>query len=468
MSFYPNNSYTNRNFYKKRNRNFGKTFPWVNRNPPIYQQPGRFDRPYYNNNQFLTNQQPSQNELTHNNSLYNRNVYNNQKEQDSTYILLQLPKNIQNTNDRNPATIDLETKLNTSTVTIKNPNNVCTNPNCDHLETTKVKLFEMNKISTIDHLIMLGKTYHCKTNKTYYNINLRVLYNLIETLTCINNMIGLHDIKSRIVDQILYFLQGYHNKGRKCNVCIDCQLGITCMKNQNDMFHTVLTGPPGVGKTCLGRLLGIVYNKLEILASDKFTVVSRSDLIGQYLGESAIKTQKCIDNADGGVLFIDEAYSLGNTEKRDFYSKECIDILTKNLSEKKTFICIIAGYKNALDECFFAHNNGLDRRFPFRYDLPSYKIDELKKIFKYKVKQDKFQIESEEEIEKLFTNEQIQFKNNGGDMEILYLKSKLAHCRNITIAPIKQFILTTNDIKNGFKDFNDIKKNDGRYMNMYA
>jgi flagellar biosynthesis GTPase FlhF len=328
----------------------------------------------------------------------------------------------------------------------------CNNPNCDHKEETIVEPLKLNKINNLGDLIKLGNTYHCKTNKMFYNINLKILFDLIDPLTEIKNMIGLTEIKNKIIDQILYFLQGYHNKGKKCDKCDNCKENITCMKNQDDMLHTVITGAPGVGKTMLAKKLGMLYKKIGILATDKFNIVSRSDLIGKYLGETAIKTQQAIDNADGGVLFIDEAYSLGNTGHKDSFSKECIDTLTKNLSEKKTFICIIAGYKEALNDCLFKHNEGLSRRFTFRYELESYKWRELKQIFESKIKQDGFELKCNDEIDLLFRKNVEKFTNNGGDMETLYIKSKLSHCRNIIMDKDNQFALTYDDIKNGMDD----------------
>jgi len=93
-----------------------------------------------------------------------------------------------------------------------------------------------------------------------------------------------------------------------------------------------------------------------------------------------------IDAAKGGVLFIDEVYSLGNAEKRDSFSKECIDTINENLTTKKTdFICIIAGYKEDIKDCFFAYNAGLERRFPIRFHIDEYNASELFSIFKKKV-----------------------------------------------------------------------------------
>jgi SpoVK/Ycf46/Vps4 family AAA+-type ATPase len=226
------------------------------------------------------------------------------------------------------------------------------------------------------------------------------------------------------------------------------------------MLHTCICGPPGVGKTELGRCFGKIYRKLGILSNDTFKIFTRSDLVGEYLGQTAIKTQKCIDECKGGVMFIDEAYSLGNEEKRDSFSKECIDTINQNLSEKRDFLCIIAGYKESLEKCFFKYNDGLNRRFTFRYDIEPYKWDELKKIFELKVKKGGFIVyydaknnkcEENIKIQELFKKYKDNFNNSGGDMETLFLKSKIIHSRTILTDMTKKYLLSYNDIKKGIE-----------------
>jgi ATPase family associated with various cellular activities (AAA) len=339
---------------------------------------------------------------------------------------------------------------------------ICTNPECDHLATSKkhIKIMNINYIKSISQLIELGKTYHCKRNKLFNNINLRVLYELIEPLTDLQEMIGLSKIKDQIVDQLLYFLQGYHNNDNKCKNCYDCKNDITCMKNQSDMLHTVITGSPGAGKTEFAKCIGKMYKKLGILTNDKFKIYSRADLIGQYLGHTADKTQKCIDECKGGVMFIDEAYALGNSELRDSFSKECIDTLNQNLSERRDFLCIIAGYKDAVNDCFFKYNEGLNRRFSFRYELDSYTHIELKKIFELKAKKGNFKMyyntenENDSEnmkIQSLFKTNKTYFENSGGDMETLFLKCKIVHSRTILNNSTSKYVLSYHDISKGIE-----------------
>ena len=109
-----------------------------------------------------------------------------------------------------------------------------------------------------------------------------------------------------------------------------------------------------------------------------------------FIPNTAAKTQKVINSANGGVLFIDEVYSLGNSEKRDSFAKECIDTINQNLTENKgKFLCIVAGYKEDIDSCFFSYNQGLERRFPIKYQLDGYDAIELYDIFKYKLNKQK-------------------------------------------------------------------------------
>jgi hypothetical protein len=363
----------------------------------------------------------------------------------------------------------------------KNKKYICPNDICDHNYDygKKIKISDFKYIDNLSQLIELGKNYHCKINKQFGNINLRVLCELVEPLEELQCMIGLDSVKNKIIDQLLYFLQGYHNNEKKCGKCIDCEMEITCMKNQGDMLHTCISGPPGVGKTELGRCFGKIYRKMGILSNDHFKIYTRSDLVGEYLGHTAVKTQKCIDECKGGVMFIDEAYALGNDEKRDSFSKECIDTLNQNLSERRDFLCIIAGYKDSLENCFFKYNEGLNRRFTFRYDIEPYSWSELKKIFELKVDKGGFKtnydIKNNDDLENLkvqnlFKQNKDKFPNSGGDMETLFLKAKIIHSRTITNDTLSKYVLSYNDIKKGLDAFIDNRKlndNGGNFHSMF-
>tara|TARA_B100001564_G_C20542075_1_gene624821 strand:+ start:39 stop:965 length:927 start_codon:yes stop_codon:yes gene_type:complete len=247
----------------------------------------------------------------------------------------------------------------------------------------------------------------------------------------LNNMIGNEDVKTLISSRVLMLVQGL---------------------NGNEMTNTALMGPPGVGKSTLAYIIGNIFKKLGILKRAKFYSVGREDLIGQFLGETAIKTREVLESSLGGVLFIDEAYSLGNNEKRDSFSKECIDTLTKFLSEHpKDILVIIAGYENDLQESFFNQNPGLDRRFPWRFKMKHYKGNELKEIFKLQMRKEGWRIESDEKLLELFNKNESVFQNNGGDTENLFACIKVEHSVRVFNKPKKyKKFMNNEDIEKGF------------------
>jgi hypothetical protein len=282
-------------------------------------------------------------------------------------------------------------------------------------------------------------------NGKRYSIDLETLNKLVKPLKRLKNMVGLEQVKKSIVNQIIYFVQKFE-------------------RNNRDMLHTVIEGPPGVGKTELGKILAMIYLKMGIINKNVFKIVKRSDLVGEYLGHTATKTQKVIDEAEGGVLFIDEAYSLGNKEKKDSFAKECIDTINQNLSDKKkNFVCIIAGYPEELNKCFFSYNPGLKRRFPFTYKIDSYTPEQLRDIFLKKVNDIKwkpqFSDENKDEFAKFFKDNKDHFPHYGGDMETLLLNCKISHSNRVVGKhPKNRKKLTKEDIHKGFDRFMEYKR----------
>jgi SpoVK/Ycf46/Vps4 family AAA+-type ATPase len=268
-----------------------------------------------------------------------------------------------------------------------------------------------------------------------YNINLRALHNIKEPLIELNNMVGMEDLKTNIVDQILYFAQDLH-KG-----------------SNGDFTHTVIYGPPGTGKTEIAKIMGKIYSKLGVLSKGTFKKVTRSDLIAGFLGQTAIKTREVIKECIGGVLFIDEAYALGNTENKDIFSKECIDTLCEALSDHKhELMVIIAGYEKELNECFFRCNQGLDSRFTWRFKTDEYSADNLRNIFIKKVNEIGWSIENESISVNWFKKNMVYFKFFGRDMETLLAKVKIAHGRRVFCKPENEKKkITMTDMENGFK-----------------
>jgi ATP-dependent Clp protease ATP-binding subunit ClpA len=318
------------------------------------------------------------------------------------------------------------------------------------------------EIETIEDLIQLGNDYGVKYSKDNdYNIDLEVISNLVEPLTEFNKLVGLKNIKKQIVEIILYY-----------TLKLD-------VKNQ-DLLHTVIEGEPGTGKTELAEGLAKIYVNLGILSKNIFLKVKVSDLKGQYLGHSAAMTEEILEECKGGVLFIDEAYSLGNAEgknSKDVYSKEILDLLNLALTENKNdFICIIAGYKDDLKNSFFSFNDGLERRFPIRFSIEPYNGLELKQIFIKKVHELNWNITDDAIDENFIDKNRHYFKFNGGDMEVLLTKCKIAHSKNLLKFKDKiKKLLTKEDIDYGFKiylenpsisDRNNLNDNKN-HINMY-
>jgi SpoVK/Ycf46/Vps4 family AAA+-type ATPase len=270
-------------------------------------------------------------------------------------------------------------------------------------------------VTSLSDLINIVENNELRTD-TEYNIDLKSLHNIKSELIDLNNMIGMENMKQSIVDQLLYFVQNLH-------------IG----KESGDFKHTAIYGPPGTGKTEIAKIVGKMYSKMGILKNSVFKKVTRSDLIGGYLGQTAIKTKKVIDECMGGVLFIDEAYSLANGEREDSYSKECLDTLCESLSDHKNdFMVIIAGYEDELNETFFRVNKGLQSRFIWRFTMDEYSSTELTKIFKKKVADQEWSFEDDEQIkERWFTDRKDNFKSFGRDMELLFTYTKIAHGRRI-------------------------------------
>jgi SpoVK/Ycf46/Vps4 family AAA+-type ATPase len=309
------------------------------------------------------------------------------------------------------------------------------------------------EINTISDILALIDKY--KVDRSIkYNINLRALHNIKEPLQELNDMIGMKELKTNIVDQILFFAQDLH-KG-----------------SDGDFTHTVIYGPPGTGKTEIAKIMGKIYSKLGILSKGTFKKVTRSDLIAGFLGQTAIKTKEVIKSCIGGVLFIDEAYALGNTESKDIFSKECIDTLCEALSDHKhELMVIIAGYENELNECFFKCNQGLDSRFTWRFKTDEYSAEDLCHIFLKKVKEIGWSIENVDlNVNKnWFKKNMVYFNFFGRDMETLLAKVKIAHGKRVFCKPEneKKKILMA-DMENGFKMYlandNVKKRKDGDNM----
>jgi len=312
------------------------------------------------------------------------------------------------------------------------------------------------EINNISDILALVEKYKIEPG-VKYNINMKILHDIKEPLDDLNNMIGMKQLKNNIVDQILYFAQELHKNKNK----------------SGDFMHTVIYGPPGTGKTEIAKIMGKIYSKLGVLSKGTFKKVTRSDLIAGYLGQTALKTQDVIKEALGGVLFIDEAYALGNSGKSDSFSKECIDTLCEALSDnKENLMVIVAGYETELKNCFFNYNQGLDSRFTWRFKTDEYEGEDLYNIFMKKIKDIGWECDTNEKSKitiDWFKKNKDYFKFFGRDIETLIAKTKIAHSRRVfCMSESEKKKISNKDLEKGFEIYlknEDVKnRKDEEYL----
>ncbi|WP_125153486.1 AAA family ATPase [Clostridium rectalis] len=226
------------------------------------------------------------------------------------------------------------------------------------------------------YIIKADELINKVNKKSYYKSNDTVERNtessikddesLKDSLEKLNNLIGLKNVKNE-VNKIVKLIQFEKERSKR--------LGIK--DNISQCYHFMFSGNPGTGKTTVARLLGSIFYNLGILEKGHVVEVDRSDLVEGYIGQTATKTSKVIDSAMGGILFIDEAYTLYPKDSSNDFGKEAIDTLLKAMEDKRDkFIVIVAGYKNQMKD-FLKSNPGLKSRISIEVDFENYTEEEL-------------------------------------------------------------------------------------------
>ena len=236
------------------------------------------------------------------------------------------------------------------------------------------------------------------------------------------------------------------------------------MLDQDDYYGIVIDGNHRfvlgdftvVHNTEAAKIIGKIYQQMGILSENSsFRIAYRDDLVAEYVGQTAIKTRKLLESCLGGVLFIDEVYSLGSGQKdKDTFSKEALDTLTGFLSEHKTdFCCIAAGYEEDIKKCFFGSNKGLERRFPWIHKIDNYTEFELAEIFLIMVKNIKWSTDvSKKDISSLIKKNKDFFRNAGGDIETYLTKCKIVHSKRVfSMDSEHKFVINLQDMINAIE-----------------
>ncbi|GAM12823.1 AAA family ATPase [Mesobacillus selenatarsenatis] len=181
-------------------------------------------------------------------------------------------------------------------------------------------------------------------------------------------------------------------------------------------IHMVFTGNPGTGKTTVARLVSRILKAMGLLSQGQLVEAARQDLVGEYLGSTAPKTNAAIERSLGGVLFIDEAYALSR-DKQDPFGMEAIDTLVKGMEDHRdNLVLVLAGYTNEMED-FLRTNPGLQSRFPYIIEFPDYTSEEMYEILEGMAKAKDFTIDRgiKEQLLELFDSKQISGRNDAGN-----------------------------------------------------
>lgn len=223
-------------------------------------------------------------------------------------------------------------------------------------------------------------------------------YKLEEILAELDSLIGLDSVKKLILE-IQAFVEIQKRREREK------------LSADPIVLHMIFKGNPGTGKTTVARIISRLFKEMGLLDKGHVIEVERADLVGEYIGHTAHKTREQIKKSLGGILFIDEAYSLARGGEKDF-GKEAIDTLVKNMEEyKDNLIMILAGYKREMD-WFLETNPGLRSRFPLIIDFPNYSVSELMDIAQLMLSKRQYQMteEAKSELESIL-NQRLKYSH---------------------------------------------------------
>ncbi len=266
--------------------------------------------------------------------------------------------------------------------------NIVTPAKSENIQTVNEFLQQYSPTAKVDNFSL--EATQSKQNKSSTKKPGKISSNLQNTLQELDNLVGLENVKQQ-VHTLIKFIQVQQQR-EKHN-----------LKTTPISYHCVFSGSPGTGKTTVARILAQIYKDLGILKKGHLIETDRSGLVGEYVGQTAVKTNKIVNSAVGGVLFIDEAYSLYSESAED-YGREAIATLLKRMEdERDNLVVVMAGYTEEMKQ-FIDINPGLRSRFNRYIDFTDYSPRELFLIFKRSVNKEDFKLttEAENAFQKLF------------------------------------------------------------------
>lgn len=269
--------------------------------------------------------------------------------------------------------------------------NVVNPAQSENLQKVNEFLQQYSPVAKVDDF-SLGATESKQHKSSNKNTVGKISSNLQNTLQSLDDLIGLENVKQQ-VHSLIKFIQVQQQR-EKHN-----------LKTTPISYHCVFSGSPGTGKTTVARILAQIYKDLGILKKGHLIETDRAGLVGEYVGQTAVKTNKVINSAVGGVLFIDEAYSLYSESSED-YGREAIATLLKRMEdERDNLVVVMAGYTEEMKQ-FIDLNPGLRSRFNRYIDFTDYSPSELFQIFKRYTEKGDFKLTSEAEnaFRSLFIN----------------------------------------------------------------
>jgi len=284
-----------------------------------------------------------------------------------------------------------------------------------------------------------------KTKNQLYETEDAYCQNVQHVMNELYSLIGLEQVK-KLTGEIYAFVEVQKRRQKERLI------------TEPQVLHMVFKGNPGTGKTTVARIIGRLFKEIGVLPKGHLVEVERADLVGEYIGHTAQKTREQLKKSLGGVLFIDEAYSLARGGDKDF-GKEAIDVLVKGMEDHKdSLILILAGYRKEMD-WFIESNPGLRSRFPIHISFPDYTIGELLAIADLMLNQRQYILSAgaKEELRLILEQQTAIYDHNGNARLVRNLIEKSIRQQAVRLVKKQKasreelMSITREDIHNGMQ-----------------